>query len=468
LTPNKVGAAIRFQKIRILVLSREGRVARQIGTHLECLGIAHQTHASTLAQCTSELLAHETEVVVAEIHADYSDGLMLPGLLRELNATGRLKRIPHVLWIGEDNVGPAVEPGAVQGPEHGPRLDAGHDVSGPAPSVATTWGATLNGVSMSALVSHARLALAAGIQVQIAADGRLESLEAGLGHLLDIPRSPPPAHAPTSTRSVPSEEDVVNALTSGDGLRVVFQPQYDLLTRAVVGAEVLIRWKHTRYGDVPPAVLIPMVNRLGLDLLLFSYIEKRAIDTLLALDKAGVDIPLAVNASAKTICTPGLAERLSSKMKRVGLPARRLKIELTEEVASVDELTLSASLTALRAKGIQVSLDDFGAGSATLGLLSQMPFDEMKVDGALVRAVALTPASREIIAGIVALARMFNLRLVTEGIEDESSIALLCQLGCRIGQGYALARPMESADFMSSAVLAPAPEANPPPPSPSP
>jgi EAL domain-containing protein (putative c-di-GMP-specific phosphodiesterase class I) len=63
---------------------------------------------------------------------------------------------------------------------------------------------------------------------------------------------------------------------------------------------------------------------------------------------------------------------------------------------------------------------------------------------------------------------MFNLRLVTEGIEDESTIALLCELGCRIGQGYALARPMESADFMSSAVLAPAPEANPPPPSPSP
>jgi EAL domain-containing protein (putative c-di-GMP-specific phosphodiesterase class I) len=122
----------------------------------------------------------------------------------------------------------------------------------------------------------------------------------------------------TSTRNRSRRGRRDAALTSGEGLRVVFQPQYDLMTRTVVGAEVLIRWKHARYGDVPPAVLIPMVNRLGLDLLLFSYIEKRAIDTLLALDKAGVDIPLAVNASAKTICTPGLAERLSSKMKRAG------------------------------------------------------------------------------------------------------------------------------------------------------
>jgi EAL domain-containing protein (putative c-di-GMP-specific phosphodiesterase class I) len=443
LTLPKVGAAIRFQKFRILVLSREGRLARQISADLECLGVTQQTHATTLAHCASELLAQETEVVVAEIHSDYSDGLMLPGLLRELNATGRLKRTPHVLWVGEDVVGSPEASGS------------DFDKSGSGAIAPPAPGSTLSGVSMSALASHARLASAAGVRVQIAPDSRLESLEAGLAGLLDVPRVAPQASAAASARNLPSEEDVVGALTSGEGLRVVFQPQYDLASRTVVGAEVLIRWKHARYGDVPPAVLIPMVNRLGLDLLLFSYIEKRAIETLLALDKDGVDIPLAVNASARTICTPGLAERLSSKMKRAGLPASRLKIELTEEVASVDELSLSASLTALRAKGFQVSLDDFGAGSATLALLSQMPFDEMKIDGALVRAVALTPASREIITGIVALARLFNLRLVTEGIEDESTIALLCELGCRIGQGYALARPMESADFLGSAAVTP-------------
>lgn len=378
-------------------------------------------------------------MVVAEIHSDYSDGLMLPSMLKELNATGLLKRVPHILWTAAD--------GALT-----PKADAHpaplHSESGA--GAQQGWRDLLNGVSLTALASHARLALAAGIQTQIARDSDIDSLQASLEKLLAFVPTAPQTRLPMAVPS-PAEEDVIAALTSGAGLRVVFQPQFDLLSKNVVGAEVLIRWRHPKYGDVPPSVLIPMVNRLGLDLLLFSYIEKCALETLLALNKAGIDIPLAVNASANTICTPGLAERLASKMRRAGLPARRLKIELTEEMAATDELALSASITALRAKGFQVSLDDFGAGNATLALLSQMPFDELKIDGALVRAVALAPASREIITGIVALAKLFDLRLVTEGIEDESTIDLLYQLGCRVGQGYALARPMESTDFLNTA-----------------
>jgi EAL domain-containing protein (putative c-di-GMP-specific phosphodiesterase class I) len=428
LTPNKVKATHQFQKFRVVVLAREGHFARRTAAELARLGVARQAHAATLGAATSAVLEDETDMVVAEIHSDYSDGLMLPSALKALNASGRLKLVPHVLWTGD---------GAPAEPANG---------------AAQEWRDMLNGVSMTALASHARLARTAGIQVQIVRESGIGALQAGLERLLDAVRPPAPVRRSEPDHS-PAEDDVIAALTSGEGLRVVFQPQYDLASRAVVGAEVLIRWQHARYGEVPPAVLIPMVNRLGLDLLLFSYIEKRAIETLLALDKAGIEIPLAVNASAKTICTPGLAERLAGKMKRAGLPAQRLKIELTEEFTSVDELTLSASLTALRARGIQVSLDDFGAGSATLALLSQMPFDEMKIDGTLVRAVALTPASREIIAGTVTLARLFNLRLVIEGIEDESTIALLCELGCRVGQGYALARPMESSDFLGNAAV---------------
>jgi EAL domain-containing protein (putative c-di-GMP-specific phosphodiesterase class I) len=437
LTPTKVDETPRFQKFRVLVLAREGRFARRMAAELESLGVSRQAHVVNLGAATSALLDGDTDLVIAEIHSDYSDGLMLPSALKELSTSGRLKLVPHVVWAGE---GATVSSGGARMPTAAPSQEA-RDM--------------LNGVSLAALASHARLARTAGIQMQIVRDGGIGGLRAALEKLLDAEPSPVQLRRSEPTKS-PAEDDVIAALTSGEGLRVVFQPQYDLMNRTVVGAEVLIRWQHARYGDVPPAVLIPMVNRLGLDLLLFSYIEKRAVDTLLALDRAGIDIPLAVNASAKTICTPGLAERLAGKMKRAGLPAKRLKIELTEELTSVDELSLSASITALRAKGIQVSLDDFGAGSATLALLSQMPFDEMKIDGTLVRAVALTPASREIIVGIVALARLFNLRLVTEGIEDESTIALLCELGCRIGQGYALARPMENEDFLRNAVMAPA------------
>lgn len=442
MAPGKTHAVSRLPSLRILLLMRDGAFARHTRSLLEDAGVRQCTQAATLAAVTSVLRAQDTDVVIAEIHADFSDGLMLASLLKELSAAGRLARVPQVLWVGD----------AADAAGDADRRPAGGEV--PA-GVRQGWCRQLGGVSLNALASHARLARAAGLRVEIvgeaAADGLREALER-------LPESAAPAPRPraAANAALPDEQDVIAALTSGEGLRVVFQPQYDLMTRRMVGAEALIRWRHARLGDISPAVLIPMVNRLGLDLLLFSYIEKSAIDTLLALERAGIDLPLAVNASANTLCAPGLAERLAGKMQRAGLPPRRLKLELTEDMAAADELCLSASIAALRAKGFQVSLDDFGAGAATLALLSRMPFDEMKIDGALVRAVAQAPASRGIITGIVALARLFDLRLVTEGIEDASTIALLCQLGCRVGQGYALAYPMEGADFLRQAGEPPA------------
>lgn len=129
-----------------------------------------------------------------------------------------------------------------------------------------------------------------------------------------VPRSP---HE-EKLEQLLNDDEVVAALATGEGLRVVYQPQYDLATRAIVGAEALIRWHHPRHGDVPPSVLIPMINQLGLDLLLFSFIEKTVIDTLGKLNRAGIDIPIAINASARTLCAHGLATRLAQKMHRAG------------------------------------------------------------------------------------------------------------------------------------------------------
>nr|WP_269462355.1 EAL domain-containing protein [Janthinobacterium lividum] len=245
----------------------------------------------------------------------------------------------------------------------------------------------------------------------------------------------------------PTEADVIEVLTTGKNLRVMLQPQYDLGTRRIVGAEALLRWNHPSYGEVPPAVLIPMVNRLGLHLLLFSFVETRVIDILLALKKHQIELPIALNASSETVCTPGLPERLAEKMRRAGLSPQLLKIELVGDLPIVDELRLSASLNTLRAKGFPISLDDFGQGSATLNLLAKMSFDEVKIDGSFVHDMKTNASSRAVISATLSLVRLMNLRLVVEGIEDESCIGALFNLGCRTGQGYALARPMELADF---------------------
>lgn len=417
-------------KLRVMILASDNDFGRHLSDCMANAGVLQVEYAESLNVAMASLRRHSINIIVADIHTDQDEGLMLPCMVSELNAAGRLHSVPHIIWTGgqsEQWAQASLKAGAQAG-----------------------WRDTLHGISMTALLSHARLAKAAGVQVEIAWESSTECLLPILEHLSEVATNPPLTSI-NQEASIPTDDEVVIALSSGEGLRVVYQPQYHLHNKVIVGAEALIRWNHPSYGDVPPSVLIPMVNQLGLDLLLFSYIEKNVIDTLVSLNEAGIELPLAVNASARTICAPGLAARLAKKMRSAGVPPSRLKIELTEDVPPDSELSLSASIMSLRSKGFPVSLDDFGAGAATLALLAQMPFDEMKIDGALVRAVGQTANSRSIISGVVELARSFNLTLITEGIEDESTVSLLSQLGCEVGQGYALAHPMEMDDFLSAA-----------------
>ncbi|WLH29943.1 EAL domain-containing protein [Pseudomonas canadensis] len=416
-------------RARLVVLSSDDHYVQRMSALLNGNNHFHIEHLGSSNSLLTHLSKHSVDIIITQINAELMDGLMLPCWIAELNTSGRLQRVPHIVWTVQTNSTLGTS-SLIAGNEHG-------------------WRTTLNGVSSTALASHARLAGAAGIQVEIVTEGQPDQVLQVLERLASIEHPLPHRDQPERVEQLLSEDDVVSVMATGEGLRVVLQPQYDLASRRVVGAEALVRWQHPRHGDVPPSLLIPMVNRLGLDLLLFSYIEKTVIEILGHLDRLGIDIPIAINASAHTLCASGLATRLAHKMHRAGLPTGRLKIELTEEMAADNELALSASITALRAKGFPVSLDDFGAGAATLALLSRMPFDEMKIDGALVRAVGQSPQSSEIIAGIVSLARLFNINLVTEGIEDIASLELLSRLGCKTGQGFALSRPMERNDFLN-------------------
>lgn len=260
-------------------------------------------------------------------------------------------------------------------------------------------------------------------------------------------RTSPVSLAAKSRVALPSEEDVIAALAGGDGLRVVFQPQFDLRTREIVGAEALIRWRHPHLGEVPPSTLIPMVQRLGLDMLLFGFVKKRTIEMLRHLHDAGAAVPISINASAKTACTPGLADLLSSRMKRADLPARLLKVELTEDVKATDSAHLASSLANIQATGIRVSLDDFGSGWSTPSLLSFMLFDEVKIEASYVQTMDMSTASRGFIKEILGFSKEFNFDVIAEGVQSESTAVRLAEMGCLFAQGFALARPLEAEIF---------------------
>ncbi len=414
-------------RVSLVVLSSDEQYVLRMTDRLSGSDFFHVEHVESLSSL--RLRKQPVDIVMAEIHADQADSLMLPCWVSELNASGRLRRVPHIVWTVK-NGAPDNAISLVAGIEHG-RMDM------------------INGISSTALASHASLTRASGIRVEIVAENHPTQLLRVLEKLACTEHPAPFLSQPDKLELLLSEDEVVSAMATGDGLRVVLQPQYDLASHRVVGAEALIRWRHPHHGDIPLSILIPMVDQLGLDLLLFSYIEKTVIEILGTLDRLGIDIPIAINASARTLCAAGLATRLAAKMHKAGLPTRRLKIELTEQMTPDNELALSASIMALRAKGFLISLGDFGAGAATLALLAHIPFDEMKIDEKSVRAAGQSPQSSEIISGIVSLARFFNLNLVTGGIEDPASIELLNRMGCSTGQGFALAHPLEQDDFLS-------------------
>ncbi|MDD0987219.1 MULTISPECIES: EAL domain-containing protein [Pseudomonas] len=433
-----VNAAVsdEFNALRVITLAADVTCADRLAGTLNTMGVKALTNAQSLRDVEACLLEQPVDVIVCEILPGCDDGLMLPSLLKGLHDAGAVAQLPSIFWTGKATLNAQL------------RDVKGGSVTAPHTGTQQFWIKYMGGVAISALESHARLARAAGILVEILREGATLELGDALRAVV-LTRAKPDPQLCMTTFDALAEDEVINALTTGEGLRFVFQPQFELLSRRVVGAEALVRWKHPRFGEIPPSVLMPLVNRLGLDLLLFSLVEMWSIRAMLALKRENILIPIAVNASAKTICTPHFADRLAIRMQQADLPNRLLKIELTEDVHEPDELHLSASLTAIRAKGFQVSLDDFGTGAATLNLLANLSFDEMKIDGSFVRAVEQHSSSRKVIAGIVSWAGLLNLNLVAEGIEDESTIPLLHRLGCRVGQGYALARPMEIEAFLS-------------------
>ncbi|WP_203651223.1 EAL domain-containing protein [Pseudomonas sp. RtIB026] len=421
-----------------LMESHPGRDRSVVGT-LSALGIEHLQRVSTLVEMECLLRREAVDIVVCNIQPGNDAGFMLPSLLQTLNRERNGIAIARILWMGEALTDTPALPLHAASQRYEPLVDGAGLTS-------------IGGIPLSALESHARLARRAGIIVDIArsndAMGVAEALRALMyaqAHLLE---------APVPQDELPLEDDLIAAVTGSQGLRIVLQPQFDLCSRKIVGAEALVRWVHAVHGNISPTVFIPMVNRLDLNLMLFSFVKKRVIDTLVELTRRDIHIPIAVNASVRTVCTKGLTRLLAEKMEAAGLPTNLLKIELTEELPVDDPLLLSASLNALRAQGFQTSLDDFGSGSATMNLLATMPFDEVKIDGSFVREIDQKSPSRGVIATVAALASLLNMSLVAEGIEDETSIATLRRLGCEKGQGYALSVPLEVEHFLDLCVMA--------------
>jgi diguanylate cyclase len=258
-------------------------------------------------------------------------------------------------------------------------------------------------------------------------------------------RMGPTEYRPGLDRYNAADLELVSELPQAirDGQLVLhYQPQTDVATGAIVAAEALVRWQHPTKGLLPPGRFIPMAEQTELIERITDWVLSAALADAAKLDAQGTAIAVAVNVSARSIVRAGFANQVIAALEAAGVAPSRLVVEVTETALLTDPDHARAVLTDLSAAGISVSIDDFGQGQTSLGYLSDLPIDELKIDRGFVSDAAENSQHVAIVRSIIDLGHNLSMRVVGEGVEDEAGLILLQDLGCDLAQGFHVARPM--------------------------
>ncbi len=236
-------------------------------------------------------------------------------------------------------------------------------------------------------------------------------------------------------------EEFRTGLSRGE-LLLHYQPQVAVTPgREVVGLEALIRWNHPVRGLVFPDSFLPIAESAGLMDLVTAEVLDLACRQCREWRNAGLDVSVAVNLSPTNLLDPAFPARVAEALDRYGLPPSALDLEITEGVLMKDADTSLRLLTALRAQGLRIAVDDYGTGYSSLSYLQRLPVDDLKLDRAFVGACDTDPRSAAIVQSTVGLAHSLGLRIIAEGVENEEVFACLAAYGCDVAQGYGIARP---------------------------
>lgn len=237
------------------------------------------------------------------------------------------------------------------------------------------------------------------------------------------------------------------ALGAG-GFRLHYQPQIDMVTGDIVGAEALLRWRDPAFGgDVAPARFIPVAEESGLIIALGNWVMEQAVQQSAKWLQAGVRVPVAVNVSALQFHQPGFSEQVAEMLRRHGLPARWLELEVTESILLQDADETLQRLHALAELGVRLSIDDFGTGYSSLAYLKRIPIDQVKIDRSFVSGLPSDRSNAGIVKAIVQLAQALGKEVIAEGVENIQQHRFLREAGCARFQGFLYAAAMEAGQF---------------------
>jgi diguanylate cyclase (GGDEF)-like protein/PAS domain S-box-containing protein len=225
--------------------------------------------------------------------------------------------------------------------------------------------------------------------------------------------------------------------------RLFYQPKVNMRSGKVVGCEALIRWQHPERGLLPPAAFLPAIQNNALAIDLGHWVLCTALDQVVRWKQAGLRLQVSVNVDAIHLQHSSFLPHLKQALQaRPQIEPGDLELEILETTALDDVAQVSDIITACRQLGVGFALDDFGTGYSSLTYLKQLPVELLKIDRSFVRDMLDDPDDLAILDGVIRLAQAFRRSVIAEGVETQAHCQALLDLGCELGQGYAIARPM--------------------------
>ena len=231
-------------------------------------------------------------------------------------------------------------------------------------------------------------------------------------------------------------------------LHLQFQPKVDVASSRVVHVEALLRWTHATLGEVSPDEFIPLAEHSGFIHELTRHVLNEALRCNSEWRRQGVDLGLAVNLSAMDLMDADLPDFLQDCLRRHGVPAGKLILELTEGALMRDVDYAVRMLQRLREGGVRVAIDDFGTGYSSLAQLKRMPVDELKIDKSFIMQLVEGSDDAVIVRSTIELGHNMGLSVIAEGVENDGAMALLRSYHCDMVQGYLFSPPLHEADLL--------------------
>ncbi|MHB8245385.1 MAG: sensor domain-containing protein [Acidimicrobiales bacterium] len=236
--------------------------------------------------------------------------------------------------------------------------------------------------------------------------------------------------------------ELAEAIDQGQ-LRIDYQPKISTNGWRAIGLEALVRWQHPTRGLLLPDIFVPIAEQTGIIQELTHWVLGRALAECASWQRAGWDLPVAVNLSAGTVHDPALLQAVMSAISRSGLAPESVELEITESAVMLDPDGAMQRLHALTAQGVHLSLDDFGTGYSSLAYLQKLPVTSVKIDKSFVTSLCTDTVAQSIVKAVVDLGHSLKMSVIAEGVDSAEVLQVLAGLGCDAIQGFHLAMPMD-------------------------